>query len=64
MLTQQQLDEQIKQANDYLCKQGTRGFEFWCHSKGFDKKDEEYIRDILGYEKVLTHNPTKKLEIK
>jgi len=48
-LTQDELDQQVTQGSEYLCKPGNRGFEFWLRSKGFTEKDEDYIRTALGY---------------
>lgn len=49
-MTQDELDQQVTQASEYLCKPGNKGFEFWLRSKGLNPKDGEYLRCAMGYE--------------
>ena len=48
-MTEDQLDQQVIEVSEYLCKKGNLGFEHWLKSKGFTPDEEDYIRTSMGY---------------
>ena len=47
-MTQEELDRQVDSLIDFLLKKGNQGMKFWLKSKGFSKKEENYIRISMG----------------
>ena len=47
-MTEQELDNQVVNASEYLIKKDNKGLEFWLKSKGFSQEERNYIRASMG----------------